>query len=99
VANRGTSRRVSEFIEDILSGQAAAKAAQAVATAPWRARTSTESPGSIPPTFYELPFCTKVFCTAFLYSQLGFVIFCQKIIGAKAARKMLVKCITGSSIS
>jgi len=28
--------------------------------------------------FYELLFCTKVFCTAFLYLQFGVVIFWQK---------------------
>jgi len=32
-------------------------------------------------------FCTKVFCAAFLYLQFGFVIFCPKIVGAKAAQK------------
>jgi len=33
----------------------------------------------------------KVFCAAFMCLQFGFVIFCQKDFGAKAAHKMLVK--------
>ena len=33
----------------------------------------------------------KVFCTAFMCLQFGFVIFWQKDFGAKAAHKMLVK--------
>jgi len=36
-------------------------------------------------------FCTKVFCSAFLYLQFGFVIFWQRNIGAKAACEVLVK--------
>jgi len=32
-----------------------------------------------------------MFCTAFLFLQLGFTIFWQKNIGEKAAYKMLVK--------
>jgi len=36
-----------------------------------------------------------VLCIAFLYLQFGFVIFRQKEIGAKAARKMLVKLTKG----
>jgi len=44
---------------------------------------------SISPTFYKQLFQTKVFCTAFLCSELGFVIFWQKNIGAKAAHKVL----------
>jgi len=36
-------------------------------------------------------FSTKVFCSAFLYLQFGFVIFWHKNIGAKTARKVLVK--------
>ncbi len=45
---------------------------------------------SILPTF-----CTKVLWAAFLLFQFDFVIFCQKNIGEKAARKMLVKLTTG----
>jgi len=45
---------------------------------------------SILPTFYEQCLYTKVFCAAFLYLQLGFVIFWQKNVGTKAAHKMLV---------
>jgi hypothetical protein len=33
----------------------------------------------------------KVFCTAFMCLQFGFVIFWQKDFGAKAAHKILVK--------
>jgi len=33
----------------------------------------------------------NVFCAAFPYLQFGFVIFCGKNVGAKAACKMLVK--------
>ena len=40
-------------------------------------------------------FCTKVFGAAFLCLQVGFVIFWQKKIGAKAACKMLVKLTQG----
>ena len=47
--------------------------------------------GSISPTFYAQLFCTKVFSAAFLYLQFGFVFVWRKNIGAKAARKMLVK--------
>ena len=50
---------------------------------------------SISPTFYEQLFCTKVFWAAFLYLHCRFVIFWCKEIGAKAARKMLVKLTTG----
>ena len=46
---------------------------------------------SISPTFYEHLFRTQVFCAAFLCLQLRFVFFRRKEIGAKAARKMLVK--------
>jgi hypothetical protein len=46
---------------------------------------------SISPIFYEQLFHIKVFCTAFMCIQFGFVIFRQKDIGAKAAHKMLVK--------
>ncbi len=42
---------------------------------------------------------TKVFCTTFLNLQFGIVIFWQKKIDTKAARKMLVKFITGQSIA
>ena len=41
--------------------------------------------------FYKQLFCTKVFQAAFLYLGLRFVFFLQKEIGAKAARKMLMK--------
>jgi hypothetical protein len=40
----------------------------------------------------------KVFCAAFMCSQLGFVIFWQKNFGAKAAHKMLVKLTPGGSM-
>jgi len=50
---------------------------------------------SILPTFYEQFFHTKVFCTAFLNFQFGFVVFWQKNIGEKAVRKMLVKLTPG----
>jgi len=44
---------------------------------------------SISPTFYENIFCAKFFCTTFIYSQFGFVIFfCWKNI----VKKLLVKC-------
>ncbi len=46
---------------------------------------------SISPIFYEQLFRTKVFCEAFMCLQFGFVIFCRKDFGAKAAHKMLVK--------
>jgi len=42
-----------------------------------------------------MPFCNKVLCTAFLLLQLGLIIFKQKNIGAKAARKMLVELTPG----
>jgi hypothetical protein len=45
---------------------------------------------SISPIFYEQLFHAKVFCTAFMRLQLGFVFFWQKDFGAKAAHKMLV---------
>jgi hypothetical protein len=41
---------------------------------------------------------TKVLCTAFLYLQIGFEFFWHKNVGAKAARKMLMKCSTGQVI-
>jgi len=50
---------------------------------------------SISPTFYEQLLHTKVICKAFMYLQFGFVICWQKEIGAKAARKMLVKLTAG----
>jgi len=53
---------------------------------------------SISPTFYDQLFHTKAFSTAFLYLQVGFVIFWQKNIGEKAARKMLVKLTTGQCL-
>jgi len=41
-------------------------------------------------------FLAKVFCKAFfLLFQFGFVIFCWKTIGTKAAHKLLVKLTTG----
>ena len=46
---------------------------------------------SISPTFYEQLFRTQVSCSAFLCLQFGFVIFCQKEIGAKATGEILVK--------
>ncbi len=63
---------------------------------------SDTSPFSIPcthksllvlfsPIFYEQFFRMKVFCTAFMCLQFGFVIFWQKEFGAKAANKMLLK--------
>jgi hypothetical protein len=45
---------------------------------------------SISPILYKQLFHTKVFCTAFMCLQFGFVIFWQKDFGAKAAHKMLV---------
>jgi hypothetical protein len=50
---------------------------------------------SISPIFYEQLFCSKVFCTAFMCLQLGFVIFWRKDLGAKAAHEMLVKLTLG----
>ncbi len=44
---------------------------------------------------YEQLFCSKVFCTAFMYLQFRFVIFWQKNFGAKAAHKLLVKLTPG----
>jgi len=41
----------------------------------------------------------KVFYAAFLYSQNGFVIFLQKNVGAKAARKILMKLTKRQNIS
>jgi len=38
------------------------------------------------PTFFEQLFHAKVICTAFLYSQFGFVFYWQKNISKKAAR-------------
>jgi hypothetical protein len=46
---------------------------------------------SISPIFYEQLFHKKVFCTAFMCLQFGFVNFWQKDFAAKAAHKMLVK--------
>jgi len=53
--------------------------------------TVSDIQGSISSTFYLQLFRTKVFCTAFLWLQFGFLIFWHKNIGAKAAGKMLVK--------
>ena len=50
---------------------------------------------SILPTFYEQLFCTKDFRAAFMYLHCRFKLFRRKEIGAKAARKMLVKLTTG----
>jgi hypothetical protein len=50
---------------------------------------------SISPIFYEQLFHMKVFCTAFMCLQLGFVIFWRKDFGTKAAHKMLVKMTPG----
>jgi len=41
------------------------------------------------------PFITGVFFKTFLWLQFGFVIFCRKNIGAKAACKMFVKLTPG----
>ncbi len=49
---------------------------------------------SISTKFYKQLFHTKVFCSAFLYLQFGFVIIFWKNIGAKVAHKMLVKLTT-----
>jgi hypothetical protein len=49
----------------------------------------------ISPIFYEQLFHMKVFCTAFMRLQLGFVIFWQNDFGTKAAHKMLVKMTPG----
>jgi len=46
---------------------------------------------SISQTFYEHLFRTKIFSGYFKSLQIGFDIFWQKEIGAKAAHKMLVK--------
>ncbi len=40
-------------------------------------------------------FSTEVFFAAFIYVEFGFVIYWPKNLGAKAARKMLVKSTTG----
>jgi hypothetical protein len=54
---------------------------------------------SISPTFYKQLFCVKVFYAAFLYLQNGLVIFLQKNVGAKAARKILMKLTKRQNIS
>jgi len=41
----------------------------------------------------------KVLCAAFLLLQYGFVTFWQKIIGAKAAHKMLMKLTIENSLT
>ena len=46
---------------------------------------------SIAPTFYAQLFQISMMSASFMYLQLGFVIFCQKEISAKAVHKMLVK--------
>jgi hypothetical protein len=53
---------------------------------------------SISPIFYEQLFHMKVFCTAFMCLQFGFVIFWQKDFGPKAGHKMLVKLTPGGSM-
>jgi hypothetical protein len=50
---------------------------------------------TLTPIFYEQIFCTKVFYTAFMCSQFGFVIFWQKDSGAKAANKIMEKLTPG----
>jgi hypothetical protein len=52
-------------------------------------------PGGISPIFYEQLCRTKVFRTAFMCLQIGYVIFWRKDFGAKAANKMLVKLTPG----
>jgi len=49
---------------------------------------------SISSTFFTEFFCTKVFYATNLSLKFGFVIFWQKNIGSKAARKMLMKLTT-----
>jgi len=52
---------------------------------------------SISPTFYKQLSHTKVFCAAFMFLRLGFVIYWKKEIGEKPARKMLLKLSQGSN--
>ncbi len=54
---------------------------------------------SISQIFNEQLFRMKVFCTAFMCLEFGFVIYCQKDFGAKAANKMLVKLTPGGQNS
>ncbi len=54
---------------------------------------------SISSTFYECLFCTKMLWAAFLCLHFGYDIFWQQNIGAKAARKILMKLTTGFTIS
>jgi hypothetical protein len=54
---------------------------------------------SISPIYYEQLFRTKGLCTAFMRLQFGFVIFCRKNFGAKAAHEMLVKLTAGKEKS
>ncbi len=61
----------------------------------WRSNYFVAGEMSISPTFYEQLFRTKVFCTAFLELQFGFVIFWGKIIGAKVACKTMMKLTKG----
>jgi hypothetical protein len=49
---------------------------------------------SISPTFHDQLFHIKVYFIAFLYSQFGFIIFCQKNINAKASCEKLMKLTT-----
>ena len=49
---------------------------------------------SISQTLFAQLFHMKVICTAFVYLQFRFAIFCQKKIGTKAAHKMLMKLTT-----
>jgi len=43
-------------------------------------------------------FVHEMFSKAYLYLQFGFVIFCQKIVSAKSARKMFAKLTIGIKI-
>jgi len=52
---------------------------------------------SISSTFYDSLFSTKVLFALFLLLQFDFVIFCQKNIGKKAARKVFMKLIKGQT--
>jgi len=44
-------------------------------------------------------FCMKVFGDAFINLQFGFVIFCRKNIGSKAALKMLIQLTTSDNFT
>jgi len=47
--------------------------------------------------FYKQIFCTKVFCTVFIYLHFGVVFFWRNNIDTYAACKMLMKLTTGSN--